>query len=170
MAYDAFVVFTGEPKVQGETTDKTFAAKKALEIYSFSLGASNPSTIGSSGGGGGAGKVSLSSFNFMKKTDSSSPVLFTACATGAHFDKVEVFLRKAGGTAGQEPYLTYTFDEAFVDSVQWSGSSGGDDTPTESVSIAFGKITIDYKPQKDKGTLGDSVMAYWDVRQNAPVK
>jgi type VI secretion system secreted protein Hcp len=170
MAYDAFVVFTGEPKVQGETTDKTFAAKKALEIYSFSLGASNPSTIGSAGGGGGAGKVSLSSFNFMKKTDTSSPVLFTACATGSHFDKVEVFLRKAGGTAGQEPYLTYTFDEAFVDSIQWSGSSGGDDTPSESVSIAYGKITIDYKPQKEKGTLGDSVMAYWDVRQNAPVK
>ena len=31
-----------------------------------------------------------------------------------------------------------------VESVQWSGSSGGDDTPTESVSFAFAKVEIDY--------------------------
>jgi type VI secretion system secreted protein Hcp len=167
MAYDAFVVFTGDPKVEGETTDKAFAAKKALEIYSFSLGASNPSTIGSQTGGASAGKVSISSFNLMKKTDSASPALFNACCIGTHFDQVQVFLRKAGGSAGQEAYLTYTFNEVLVDSVQWSGSSGGDDTPTESVSLSYGKITIDYKPQKDKGTLGDSIIAHWDARTNS---
>lgn len=170
MAYDAFVVFTGDPKVEGETLDKTFKDKKALEIYSFSLGASNPTTIGSQGSGAAGGKVSLSSFNFMKKTDTASPKLFSACCMGSAYSKVQVFLRKAGGTAGQEPYLTYTFDEAFIDSIQWSGSSGGDDTPTESVSVAYGKITVDYKPQADKGSVGTSVMAYWDARQNAPVE
>jgi len=166
MAYDAFVVVTGDPKVEGETTDKAFAGKKAFEIYSFSLVASNPSTIGSGTSGASAGKVSLSSFNLMKKTDTASPALFKACCAGATFDKVEVFLRKAGGTAGRESYLNYVFEEVFVDSIQWSGSSGGDDTPTESVSLSYGKITIDYKPQKDKGTLGSSVIANWDARQN----
>ena len=36
-----------------------------------------------------------------------------------------------------------------VESIQWSGSSGGDDTPTESVSIAFAKVKISYSKQAD---------------------
>ena len=31
----------------------------------------------------------------------------------------------------------YDFTDVMVESIQWSGSSGGDDTPTESVSFAF---------------------------------
>ncbi|HEX4933366.1 MAG TPA: type VI secretion system tube protein Hcp, partial [Gemmatimonadaceae bacterium] len=58
----------------------------------------------------------------------------------------------------------YKFEEAMVESVQWSGSSGGDDTPTESVSFAFAKVTIDYKPQKPDGKLGTSTPVVWDVR------
>ena len=33
----------------------------------------------------------------------------------------------------------YTFTDVMVDSIQWSGSPGGDDVPTESVSFAFAK-------------------------------
>ena len=45
MAFDAFVYFDSASssglKVEGESTDDTYKAKKAFEIYSFSLGASN---------------------------------------------------------------------------------------------------------------------------------
>jgi type VI secretion system secreted protein Hcp len=34
-----------------------------------------------------------------------------------------------------------------IESIQWSGSSGGDDTPSESVSFAFGAFSISYWPQ-----------------------
>jgi len=91
MAFDAFIKFTG---VDGESKRKGF--EKHIEIYSFSLGASNPTTIGA-GGGGGAGKVSISSFNLMKKSYITSPVLFQKCCMGEHFDKVTVSLNKAGG-------------------------------------------------------------------------
>src|SRR5262245_38479408 len=122
MAYDDFMWFTGgDPTPKGETTDAAYGKKGAFEIYSFSWGASNPVTIGSSATGAGAGKVSLSSFNIMKKTDKASPVLFLACCKGGHYPKAEVALRKSGGTAVE--YLTYTFTEVFVESIQWSGSS-----------------------------------------------
>ena len=39
-------------------------------------------------------------------------------------------LRKAGGA--QNIYMEYDFEEVFVESVQVSGSSGGDDSPAES--------------------------------------
>ena len=49
---------------------------------------------------------------------------------------------------------------------QWSGSSGGDDMPTESVSFAFGKVDIKYFPQDEKGGQGTAVPASWDLRAN----
>jgi type VI secretion system secreted protein Hcp len=165
MAYDAFMWLKGgAPEAKGESTDKEFAKEKAFEIFSFSWGASNPVTIGSATAGAGAGKVSISSFNIMKKTDSASPALFLNCAKGQHFTEGHVVLRKAGGTALK--YLTYDFHEVFVESVQWSGSSGGDDTPSESVSFAFSQVDIKYTPQDTKGTPGTAIPASWDLTQN----
>ena len=165
MAYDAFMWFTGgSPTPKGETTDKTYKEKGAFEIYSFSWGASNPVQIGSSTSGAGAGKVSISSFNVMKKTDKASPVLFLACCKGGHYPTAEVVLRKSGGDAIE--YLTYSFEQVFVESIQWSGSAGGDDVPTESVSFAFAKVDIKYYPQDEKGGKGTAVPASWDLRLN----
>jgi type VI secretion system secreted protein Hcp len=171
MAFDAFVYFTGASSkglvVAGESTDATYAAKKAFEIYSFSWGASNPVTIGSATTGTGGGKVSISSFNLMKKSDSASAKLFLACAQGDHFPQTDVVLRKAGGKAVE--YLKYTFKEVYVESIQWSGSSGGDDTPTESVSLAFGSVQTSYTQQKADGTpISPDILAAWDLRTNTP--
>lgn len=172
MAFDAFMYFEGPGAgavlPEGETKDKAMKAKKAFGIDSFSFGASNPSTIGSGSGGGGAGKVSISSFNVMKNTDKASPKLFATCCSGGHFKKAVVVLRKAGAEAAKsgDDYLTYTFSKVFVDSVQWSGSTGGLDTPTESVSFSFGAVKIEYKPQKDDGSLDTAVPAAWNVVNN----
>jgi type VI secretion system secreted protein Hcp len=155
MAFDAFIKFPG---IDGESKRKEFEGQ--IEIYSFSIGASNPTTIGA-GGGAGAGKVSISSFNFMKKTDTASPLLFQKCCIGDHFDKVTVTLNKAGKKA--LAFLKYDFEHVFVESIQWSGSSGGDDTPTESVSLAFAKVTITYTAQTDTGDAGAVKTAVWDL-------
>jgi type VI secretion system secreted protein Hcp len=140
-SFDTFMVFTvgtgDAPPANGESQDPTFP--NSIEVFSFSWGESNPTTIGPTGPT--PGRVSVSSFNIMKKTDSSSPALFTASVGGKHYDTVKVSMRKTG-TANV--FLTYTFSNVYVESIQWSGSSGGDDTPTESVSLAFGGVTIEY--------------------------
>ncbi len=156
MAFDAFMKLEG---VEGEATAEGF--EKQIQIFSFSWGVSNPTTIGS-GGGGGSGKATLSAFNVMKTTDKASPSLFTACATGKHFPKITCTLRKAGGKPLN--YLVYDLEECYIESVQWSGSSGGDDRPTESLSVAFGKVTISYQPQSKTGDAeGKPVRASYDV-------
>lgn len=166
MAFDSFMWLEGgNPAVQGETTDTTYKAKNAFEIYSFSWGASNPTTVGSGSTGLAAGKVSISSFNIMKKSEKSSPTLFSNCCNGTHFTKATVVLRKAGGTKAVV-FLEYDFEDVLVESVQWSGSSGGDDTPTESVSFAFGKVTVQYTPQADAGTPGKLVSGSWNIQTN----
>jgi type VI secretion system secreted protein Hcp len=158
MAFDTFLDIDG---VAGECTATGFEGK--IEIYSWSLGCSNPVTVGSGATGLSGGKVSISSFNVMKKTEKSSATLFSACCTGKHYDKATVTMRKATGDGGQKPFLVYTFTDVMVESVQWSGSTGGDDSPTESVSFCFAKIEISYQVQDSKaGNVGSPVKASWD--------
>lgn len=155
MAYDAFIKLAG---IEGEATAKGF--EKAIAITAFSWGASNP--VSSTGAGLGAGKVSLSSLNIMKMTDKSSAGIFSACCAGTHIKNCTVHLRKAGGS--QIEFLTYTLGDVMIESVQWSGNSGGDDTPTESVSIAFSKIEVKYIPQDATGKAGSPVVGSWDLK------
>lgn len=160
MAFDAYLKLDG---IDGEAAKKGF--EKHIELYSFSLGVANPTTIGV-GGGGGAGRASLSSFNFMKKTDSASPTIYQSCATGKHFPKVKVTLNKASGGKPLD-YLTYEFEECFISSVQWSGATGGDDTPTESVSIDFAAMKVTYTPQTATGDPGSPVVGNYSQTQGA---
>src|SRR4051812_11258288 len=113
MAFDTFMDCTG---IEGESTATGF--EKKIEIYSWSFGASNPATVGSGKSGISAGKVSISSFNVMKKTEKSSPKLFAYCCNGTHIPTIVVTMRKAGGTA-QQAFLLYTFTECMVESIQW---------------------------------------------------
>lgn len=158
MAFDTYVELTG---IEGEATAKGF--EKKIEIFSFSWGASSPVTIGSGTGGISASRVNISSFNVMKKTEVSSPKLFKACCLGEHIDTMKVSMRKQAGVGGQDVFLIYTFNEVMVESIQWSGSSGGDDTPTESVSFAFGKVTVEYKTQGKDGKLVAGTPVVWDI-------
>ena len=162
MSFDTFLKFTGGNDVTGESTAKGHEGE--IEIYSFSFGASNPTTVGSGSTGLSAGKCSLSGFNAMKKTELSSCKLFSACCAGQHYEKACVQLRKATGVAGgQQTFLQYDFEDVLIESIQWSGSTGGDDTPTESISVAFGKVTITYSTQDDdSGAMTPKGNASWD--------
>ena len=158
MSFDTYLDIA---TVEGECTSKGF--EKKIEIYSFSWGASNPTTVGSGAGGLSGGKVSISSFNFMKKTEKSSATLFSACCRGDHFATAKVTMRKAGGTAGQQIFLVYEFTDCMVESIQWLGSTGGDDSPTESVSMAFAVCKITYNAQDATGKMAKAGEASWDL-------
>jgi len=168
MAFDTYLKIEGCP---GESTHEKH--KGEIEILSWSFGASNPSTVGPGSEGSGAGRVTISSFNFMKKVDKSSPDMFMKCCTGQHYDSAVVTMNKAtGGGSGavsQQPFLTFTFKEVFVDSIQWSGSTGGDDMPTESVSFSFGQVKAMYQKQDAKGQVANPIFGGWDVQKVKPV-
>lgn len=166
MAYSSFMKLCA-PIKKGESQDKIYkGADGWFEIYSFSWGASNPTSI-NAGKGAASGRVSISSFNVMKKADVASAELFQQCCLGKHFDTADVVLTKASGTETPLEFIKYAFQEVFVESIQWSGSAGGDDTPTESVSFAFGKVDFTYKEQGKEGAEDDTQIGSWDLRLNA---
>ena len=158
--FNAFLKIEG---VNSVATQKGFEGQIALD--SFNLGASNPIT-NEVGEGMGAGKVNVSNFNVSKATDAASPVLFQACCQGKHFPNAVISICKAGGE--QAVYLEYKFDKVFIASIDWSGG-GGDERPMETLSLAFHKVQMTYKKQKADGTLGDPVVAGWDLVKAVPV-
>src|SRR3954447_24619297 len=102
MAFDTYMKIAA---LEGEST--AAGTEKQIEIFSWSWGASNPSSIGPGKAGISAGRVSGSSFNVMKKTDKTAPTLFAKCCAGKDFETTPATMRKAAGDAGQKPFLVY---------------------------------------------------------------
>lgn len=168
MAYDAFLYFPGS-EVEGETTDSVYAEMKAMEVLSFSLGASNIIDIRSAQGGASAGKADFSQFNFMKNQDKATMALFEKLVTGKHFPEAKLALRKSGASdnlAG-EPYLVFTFKLVFIGSMNWSGGTGQEQL-MEAVSFDYGAIKIEYFMQNSEGALEKAGEKMWSrVKNNA---
>jgi type VI secretion system secreted protein Hcp len=105
----------------------------ALEVQSYSWGVTNQATVGTPGGGGGAGKATFSDLVVTRPVDSVSPRLVAAAATGQHFDSatLEVPMRKG--------VMRYTFDLVLVTGVQHSGSG---DAPVETLTLTYGTVAV----------------------------
>ena len=155
MAVDVFLKLAD---VKGESKDDKH--KDEIEVLSWSWGISNP-VDARAGAGKGAGKANFHDLNFMHSVDKASPVLMKACTMGDHFGEATLTSRKAG--KGQQEYLIVKLKEVFVSSVQPSGSS---EHPMESVSLVFGHIDLEYKPQKDDGSLDAGVHFIYDLLKN----
>lgn len=162
MAWDAYLTVDG---VSGESQRKGHEGE--IEIISFSFGGSNPSSVGI-GSGGGTGTVNLSSVNFVKMTDAASAELFKHMCMGKHFPKAKMTAYKSGGDKPLD-YLIFEFEEFYVDNISWSGSQGGSEIPTESVSASFGSVKITYNEQNPDGTKGGAHEGGWDVRTGEPI-
>jgi len=157
MATDYFLKIDG---IDGESAKK--GVEKQIEIESFSWGAAQTGSHGT-GTGGGTGKVDVQDFHFTTKVNKASPKLMIACATGQHLKGKSAVLtaRKAGGK--QETYLTYKLSDITISSYQTGGAAGDNTVPTDSFSIAFSKIEVEYKPQKPDGSLDAAVTAGYDL-------
>jgi type VI secretion system secreted protein Hcp len=132
---------------------QTPAADGWVEIDSFSWGVSKPVT-----GGSGTGNASVSSLNFLMQNAAFADTLLKDAASGKVIPEVEVVIKQTGANAKFS--LEYDLSDVMVEDVEWSGGSGGSDTPTEAVSLAFGEVSIKYgttTPESSGGDLGKGV-------------
>lgn len=146
----------GESKVKGHEGE--------IEVMSWSWGVSNSGSA-ATGGGAGAGKASFSDISITKVLDKASPQLFTAVATGKHIPTVTFKAVADSGKDGKQEYYVVKLTDVLISSFQQAGASGGD-RPTESVSLNYAKIEIEYKTQNPDGSFGESVKASWDLAKN----
>ena len=150
---------------EGETSDNWFSKMKGLEVLSFSFGVSQAETSGSGSTGAGAGKAKFEEFSIEKFVDLASVPLYNACTAGAHFPRVMLAIRKAGGT--NLLYLQYIFRMVFVTGINWSGG-GGEEAPKETIKFKFGAMGIQYIQQKASGAEGTKIQGLWSTTTNKP--
>jgi type VI secretion system secreted protein Hcp len=158
MAVNAYLIIDGRP---GPSTSKA----GAIDILSFSFGASQTAVIGvgSSGGEARAGRANLADISIMKVVDKVSPLLFDDCVTGNYLKKVDIIYDKPMGD-NQEEYYKIHLEDALITSIQHSGSS---ENPMESVTFAYSKIKVSYNPEEG-GALKGFIDKGFDVLKIKP--
>lgn len=154
-------IFAKIGDIKGESTDAKH--KDEIEVLSFSWGVTNPSSPGGAGGGGGAGRATFNDLSIVHRIDRATPKLLEACATGKHLPEATITHRKAG--KGQLEYLIVKMSDVTITGVVHGGSIGSD-SGAETVTMAFAKIALDYKPQKADGSLDAAVHFGYDLKTN----
>ena len=149
--------------IQGESSDVKHVGE--IEVESFGFGVTQPVVHGT-GGGTLAAKSSFHDFHFVAHTSKASPKLFLACASGQHIASAVLTCRRAGRT--RQEFLIVRLADVLVTSYEIQGDEE-DPGPTDLVSLAYGKVQLEYRAQKADGTLEAPVKAGWDVERNKKI-
>jgi type VI secretion system secreted protein Hcp len=157
MAVDMFIKI-GD--IQGEAMDSKH--KSEIDVLSWSWGMANSGSA-HVGGGAGAGKVNVQDLSFTKYVDSATPKLMLACCNGKHYPEALLTVRKAGEKPVE--YIKIKLSDLLVTAIS-TGGSGGEDRLTENVTLNFGKVHVDYTPQKPDGSPGTAIPMDWNIAEN----
>ena len=149
-------IFAKLGDIKGESIDAKH--KDEIEVLSFSWGVTHPA----SSPGPGRGKTTFQDLTIVHKIDKASPLLMQACATGTHLKDATITHRKAG--TQQHEYLIVKMNDVVITAVTHGGDSG--QPGSESVSLAFAKVDLEYKPQKPDGSLDAGIHFKYDLKAN----
>lgn len=144
--------------IDGESKVKGF--EKWIDINHWGWGATAP-TSGVAGGGLSAGVATFHEVSVSKNLDVATETLLKKLTSGNHFDKVEIASLKTTGTSAPEEYARVVMHQVYITSI--TQSAAGESAPGESVSMAFKKFEIKYKPQTEKGALGGDKHFKYDI-------
>jgi type VI secretion system secreted protein Hcp len=115
------------------------------------------------GGGASVGKPMPAAMNFSHYYDRSSPVILNRIVSGTHFATMEVAMCKQTGSGKPERYFTLKAKNVFITKVANKG--GEDGAVNQDVSMVFKEVEIDYKPQKNDGSLDSEVKFGWNIAE-----
>jgi type VI secretion system secreted protein Hcp len=150
---NAYLKIDGIP---GESTDKDH--KDWIDLYSYGWGTTH---AGIGPVGQTTGKANVQDFKFVMKVDKATPKLFLAAAFGMPIKNAVLEICRNGEI--QQCFMKWTLTDVMVTSYQLSGSN---ENPTESVSFLFQKIEVEYRPMGPEGSLGEPIIASWDLKAN----
>lgn len=152
-------IFAKIGDIKGESLDDKH--KDEIEILSFSWGVTNTGSTATASGAG-SGKATFQDLVVVHNIDKASPDLLRACATGTHLKDATITHRKAG--KGQQEYLVVKMNDVIITGVTHGGASG--QPYSETVSLAFAKVDVEYKPQRPDGSLDSGIHFKYDLKAN----
>ena len=134
-----------------------------ITVDSVQLGVGRTVTSTGSGSDRDTSNPSFSEITLSRATDKASPELFMQSIAGKSLGKAEIHFIQTGGVDKKQTYLTYELDEAII--TNYSISSGGD-RPSESFSINFTKISMQYDSFTG-GKVAKGTPQKWDLVKGA---
>lgn len=154
---DAFLKIA---EIPGESKDSTHSGE--FDLQNFSLAVSQSGSM-ATGGGGGTGQAHFADIPIMTYVGKSTPELMLRCASGKHFPKAEIIVRKAGDDPFE--YLKIELENVIVSSYAMNPGTGGE-LAMENWSLNYSKISYSYNPQKEDGTGEGWITKWYDVKTN----
>ncbi len=142
MAVTAYLRFS-EPAIAGDSTDPAQAG--AMELLSWHH-AFNPPSSGVSSGNGPVEQARHSDFSFVKYVDGATDDLLRLCLGGERIGRVGLSCYRSDGDAAPLLYLQVDLEEVIISNVSIGGGQG--DRPTETISLAYAKVTYRYSAPK----------------------
>jgi type VI secretion system secreted protein Hcp len=150
-AYDIYLKLSG---VSGESTNSAYLNQ--IVVLSFSSTETIPISIGL------PGRATFGDMTITKYLDVSSPTLFLDCAKGTQF--VEAVLSFQDQSTKAPAFYTIKLSNVLISSVSSGGSAGGDNRPTETVTLNFAAISWTYQQLTTTGNpVGPPVIHTWDL-------
>lgn len=154
------MIYLDIESIKGNCLAEDYAEQ--IIVDSFSIGAANAITSDPANSERTLDRVQFSEMSFSKEMDSSSMLLYAACAGNQKLGDVTVSVTRTEGEA-QMLLVTFVLEDAMISSISTSGSSGGG-LPGESFTINFTAITGQYtKQNSDASADGQAVMG-WDMK------
>jgi type VI protein secretion system component Hcp len=113
-------------------------ANEPIDVLAYSWGVSNSGTIGTPGGGGGAGKANIQDLSFTKAFDTLSPDIIDAVVLGEHFASATLLVNATGQPG--KPTHRYEIGNLIFTSASHGGSGG--QRMTENVTFNFATFEL----------------------------
>ena len=132
-------------KIKGESTSTGHADD--IVVTGWHWGVRANSALGSVGA---SERRSYTALTIHKQIDRSTTGLMSALVTNDDVEEAKLSLRRAGGA--QEDYFIVQLKDARISSVEHTTDALGH--PSETVSIVFTKIEVEYRPQLSTGLRG----------------
>lgn len=142
--------------IKGESPSKP----DQIKLESWGWNANNPAYVGSAGKIARSGTASVSDLKCRARMSKASPFLFEACVAGTPITSATLTACRAGDdkTKPPKPYFIITLTNVFITGYS-TGGSEGNGWPPDDFTLAFAKITVDYKDQ-EQASVGAKT---WDL-------
>ena len=149
------------PEVKGEATAEKAKGYIVLQSFQFGVGVGVSMAVGS--GNRETSLPSLSEITVTKGTDVASTTIFESVCTRKNYTKAEIIFTTMTGEGKEETFLKYDLENIIFSG--YSLSSGGD-RPSESLSLNYTKVTVQYQLDENNKLKTDSPIKSWNLATN----
>jgi type VI secretion system secreted protein Hcp len=149
--------------IQGESSST--AHPNEIELSGFSWGLTRGGNVSDT-----SGKVSMTEVTVTKFIDKSSVQLVRAACMNQVFKTAKISWSKSTGGKKPEDFMVYTLTRVLVAAVNQSAAHGGQGMGTETVTLSFDKIGIDYKQHGKDGLMTSAGEVEYDLARAKSMK